>query len=70
MISWYKIATFQFQVGQELTYNYPKTPYRGTCVVQAVNEDGTLNVLDHSGRMMNNFKPYFGSIPMFKEMLQ
>jgi len=77
-IGWYKFsgkgkiyrrAAHVFQVGEELTFNYPKAPYRGTCKVMGVNEDGTLNVLDHSGRLMNNFKIYFGSDPMFKEML-
>ena len=69
-MNWYKKAqAFEFVEGQELTYNYPKAPYKGTCVVRKVNDDGTLDVLDYSGRIMSNFKPYFGSDPMFKEML-
>jgi len=71
-LNWYKRASenkFKFEVGQELTYNYPRAPYRGTCIIKKVNDDGTIDVLDHSGRIMPNFKPYFGSIPMFKEML-
>ena len=71
--NWYKKAQeakFQFQVGQELTYNYPKVAYKGTCVVQQVNEDGSIDVLDHSGRMMPHFNPYsFDPVKMFKEML-
>ena len=72
-MSWYKIAqdfSFEFQEGQVLNYNYPKAPYRGTCVVQKVNSDGSLDVLDHSGRTMLALSPYFGSDPMFKEMIQ
>ena len=71
-MNWYKKAqdfNFEFQEGQTLTYNYPKAPYRGTCVVQKINSDGTLDVLDHSGRTMLALNTYFGSDPMFKEMI-
>ena len=70
-MNWYKKAQeFKFQEGQTLTFNYPKAPYKGTCVVKKINPDGTLDILDHSGRIMTKFKPYFGKDPMFKEMLQ
>ena len=68
-MSWYKIAQFEFAEEQILTYNYPKVPYKGTCVVKKIHPNGYLDVLDHSGRWMTNFNPYFGSDPMFKEMM-
>ncbi|GAG99895.1 unnamed protein product [marine sediment metagenome] len=69
-MNWYKKAQeFKFEVGRTLTYNYPKAPYKGTCAIQKVNPDGTLDVLDYSGRVMRGLSPYFGSDPMFKEML-
>ena len=71
--NWYKLAQetqkFKFEEGQTLTYNYPKIPYRGTCVVTKVNPNGTIDVLDHSGRYMYGFKTYFDKIPIFKEMI-
>ena len=68
-MNWYKKAQeFKFEEGQTLNYNYPKAPYKGSCVVKKVNLDGTLDVIDHSGRYMRGLSPYFGSDPMFKEM--
>lgn len=70
-MNWYKKAQakFEFQEGQTLTYNYPKVPYRGQCIIEKINSDGTIDVIDHSGRRMSKVNPYFGSNPMFKEML-
>jgi len=65
----FKIAQFMPQQGQTLTYNYPKAPYKGTCIVEKVNENGTIDVIDHSGRRMTGLNLYFGSDPMFKEMM-
>ena len=63
----YKLAEFSFQPGQKLTYT-KKSGYRGYCTVEAVNPDGTLNIIDHSGRRMSNFKPVQVGMNMFEEM--
>jgi len=65
----YKIAEFSFQEGQTLTFNYPKAPYSGNCRVLKVNSEGTLDVQDHSGRLMQNLPTYWDKYPMFKEMI-
>ena len=61
-----------FSVGQKLTYT-KDSGYRGWCTVQEVNSDGTLLILDHSGRQMgqsgsNGFKPIQMGKKMFEEM--
>lgn len=69
-MNWYKKAQdFQFQKGQTLHYNYPKVPYKNHCVIDKINSDGTLDVIDFSGRWMHNLPTYHGKIPMFKEMV-
>ena len=60
---------FSFQEGQTLAFNYPKAPYSGTCTVLKVNPDGTLDVKDHSGRLMPRIPTYWDRYPMFKEMI-
>jgi len=61
-----------FTVGQKLTYT-KASGYKGWCTVQEVNNDGTLLILDHSGRYMgrsggNGFKPVQMGKNMFEEM--
>ena len=67
----YKIADIEseqkFQVGQELTYTRD-SGYKGTCIVKAINPDGTLDVIDHSGRLMSKFRPVQMGMKMFEEM--
>lgn len=58
---------YGFYVGQKLTYS-KKSGYRGTCVIENINDDGTLKVLDQSGRYMPNFKPVQMGMNMFEEM--
>lgn len=63
---------YGFEVGQKLTYT-KKSGYRGGCTVEEVNSDGTLLVLDNSGRRMgksggDGFKPVQMGINMFEEM--
>jgi len=69
-MNWYKQAQENpqaFQEGQKLTYT-KKSGYRGNCTVETVNPDGSLNVIDHSGRRMTNFKPVQMGMNMFEEM--
>jgi len=69
-MNWYKKAQVtditQILVGDELLYNYPKAPYKGSAKVEKINPDGTIDVLDHSGRYMRGLSIMFGSDPMFK----
>ena len=69
-MSWYKTSQnnpYNFEVGQKLTYT-KKSGYRGWCTIEAINEDGSLSVIDHSGRRMPNFKPVQIGMKMFEEM--
>ena len=66
-MNWYKKAQFDFQEGQKLTYT-KKSGYRGYCTVEHINEDGSLSVIDHSGRRMPKFKPVQMGMNMFEEM--
>ena len=63
----YKIAQNNFQIGQKLNYT-PKSGYRGNCTVEKINEDGTLDIIDYSGRRMSKFRPIQMGINMFEEM--
>ena len=70
-MNWYKKSQVSgIRVGNKLTYNYPKAPYRGTCRVEKVNGDGTLDVLDMSGRIMSGIPLEYDGYPMFKEKIK
>lgn len=56
-----------FYAGQKLTFT-KKSGYRGWCTVEKVNEDGSLSIIDHSGRRMSKFKPVQMGMNMFEEM--
>ena len=73
-MNWYKKANevggnnpYGFEVGQKLTYT-ADSGYRGYCIVKIINEDGTLDVIDHTRRMMPKFKPVQMGMNMFEEM--
>lgn len=67
-MNWYKVAlNNQFKEKQKLTFT-PKSGYKGWCMIEKINEDGTLNVIDHSGRRMSKFKPVQMGINMFEEI--
>ena len=63
----YKIANHNFTKGQKLYFS-PKSGYKKYCIVEKINEDGTIDVIDHSGRRMSKFKPVQMGINMFKEL--
>jgi len=58
---------YGFYEGQQLTYT-KKSGYRGSCTVEKINEDGTLSIIDHSGRRMPKFQPIQMGMNMFEEM--
>jgi len=69
-MNWYKRAkTIQdLQIGDKLNYNYPKAPYRGYCTVEKINQDGTIDVMDYTGRIMKKVSLMWNNNPMFKEI--
>ena len=69
-MNWYKKSKtiHEIQKGDRLNYNYPKAPYKGYCIVDNVNADGTIDVIDHTGRIMRKMPLKWDNFSMFKEI--